>query len=139
MNTEERLTRLFAILLKATQQNPGLHQEIEALFTDSTSESSPVNRDHTQRRSVQQISKAKRPKNRRSAAAFDPFVAYEESPAGLSERLSQLDIEKLRDMVAEFGMDPSKLVIKWKSPQRIIEHIVETVQTRLKKGDAFRT
>lgn len=41
--------------------------------------------------------------------------------------------------VAQFAMDPSKLVMKWKDRDRIAEHIIETSMTRAAKGDAFRT
>jgi hypothetical protein len=50
----------------------------------------------------------------------------------------ELSLEQLRDIVAEFGMDPGKLVLKWKSPQKVIDRIVEISMPRAQKGDAFR-
>ena len=44
----------------------------------------------------------------------------------------------MRDIVAEFAMDPSKLVMKWKKPDRIIEHIIQSSKRRSVKDDAFR-
>jgi hypothetical protein len=52
--------------------------------------------------------------------------------------LSALNIEQLKDVVAQHGMDPGKLVMKWKDPARIIDRIVELAMARSTKGDAFR-
>jgi Arm DNA-binding domain len=41
-------------------------------------------------------------------------------------------------IVSDFGMDPGKLVSKWKTRTRIIDRIVEIALTRAQKGDAFR-
>jgi hypothetical protein len=59
--------------------------------------------------------------NRRKPGPWDPFVAFDEMGAeGLRERLSQLNLEQLRDILAEQGMDADKLAMKWKDPQRVI-------------------
>ena len=49
-----------------------------------------------------------------------------------------LTLDQLRDIVAQYGMDPSKLVMKWKDPERVMDQIVELALTRSIKGDAFR-
>lgn len=53
--------------------------------------------------------------------------------------MAALSIEQLRDIVAEQGLDPGKLVLKWKSTDRIIDRIVEISIARAQKGDAFRS
>jgi hypothetical protein len=75
---------------------------------------------------------------RRDAPVLDPFDIYREDPDALAGRLAVLDLEQLRDVVAFYGMDPRRLVMKWKTAERVVAHIVETVQTRSRKGDAFR-
>jgi hypothetical protein len=75
---------------------------------------------------------------RRAEPALDPFQIYRDDPAGLVRRLEALDLEQLRDVVAHYGMDPRRLAMKWKSPERVVEHIVETVELRARKGDVFR-
>ena len=40
-------------------------------------------------------------------------------------------------MIAEHGMDRDKLAMKWKTPDRLIERIVDTVRSRSAKGDVF--
>ena len=54
------------------------------------------------------------------------------------DRLAALNLEQLRDVVAEYGMDPNKLVMKWKDRERVVDHIVTTSASRARKGDAFR-
>jgi hypothetical protein len=82
----------------------------------------------------------KRPRRtgRRDKPALDPFEVFRDDPDALGSRLAELDLEQLRDVVAFYGMDPRRLVMKWKTQERVIAHIVETVQTRSRKGDAFR-
>lgn len=56
----------------------------------------------------------------------------------LRRELQLLPLDKLLDIVAEFGMDASKLVMKWKDPERVYEHIIDNAKRRSVKGDAFR-
>ena len=92
---------------------------------------------------VQRTTERKNPKenmgrgNRRTPAVFDPVAIARNGGDVLRTRLAELDIEQLKDIVAEYGMDTAKLVMKWKSPERIIDRIVEVSVNRSKKGDAF--
>jgi len=123
MKAEDRLERVFALLLKAVKRDPQLASEIERELGQSAASARP----------------ASFPRNRRKPAAFDPFLVFEDGEAALRAKLRELDADGLQDIVAEHGMDPGKLVRKWKTPERLIEHIVATVQARSRKGDAFRT
>lgn len=76
--------------------------------------------------------------HRRTPAVLDPVDLASGGRENLRNALAPLDIERLKDIVAQFGMDPSKLVMKWKDAARIIDHIVETSLSRASKGDAFR-
>lgn len=76
---------------------------------------------------------------RRAPAKLDPFKIFAESGEhALMAQLADFDLEELRDLVAQFGMDPRRLVMKWKDTQRIREHVVATTAQRSRKGDAFR-
>lgn len=76
---------------------------------------------------------------RRAPAKLDPLKALAESGEdGLTIRLEGLDLEQLRDIVAQFGMDPRRLVMRWKDVERVQAHIVATTVQRSRKGDAFR-
>ena len=83
--------------------------------------------------------KRARSRRRRTPAAFDPVAVLRvEGAPGLRSRLSGLDLEQLKDMVAQYGMDPGKLVMKWKTWDRVVDRIVEMSVNRAQKGDAFR-
>ena len=80
----------------------------------------------------------KRP-HRRSPGVIDPFSVFADAgEEGVRRSLSQLSIEQLKDVVAEHGMDRSTLAMKWKTSDRFVDLILETVATRSRKGDAFR-
>jgi hypothetical protein len=66
-------------------------------------------------------------------------VMAESGEAGLRERLQALDLEQLRDIVAEHGMDHDRLALRWKDAGRVVDRIVEKVNGRNNKGSAFRT
>lgn len=77
--------------------------------------------------------------NRRKPGPWDPFEVFADVGAdGLRARLMQLDLEQLRDIVAEHGMDADKLAMKWKDASRVAERIVDRVASRSEKGSAFR-
>jgi len=77
---------------------------------------------------------------RRAPGVIDPFAVYGEiGESGLRSRLSELDLEQLRDIVAEQGMDHDRLAMKWKNPDRVIDRIVDKVSARTAKGSAFRS
>lgn len=76
---------------------------------------------------------------RRAPGPFNPFDVYAETGrSGLVERLSGCTVEELKDIIAEHGMDRDRLAMKWKTAERLIGRVVETVEARASKGDAFR-
>lgn len=77
-------------------------------------------------------------RGRRTPALFDPVELARVGEAALRARLSALNIEQLKDVVAQYGMDPGKLVMKWQDATRIADRIVEISLARSTKGDAFR-
>jgi hypothetical protein len=75
---------------------------------------------------------------RRSPAVLDPLVLWRDDPAALERRLRELDVEQLKDIVSHYGLDPSRLALKWKTADRLIKLIMETSEARARKGEAFR-
>ncbi len=76
---------------------------------------------------------------RRTAPVFDPFVIHQQDgPEVLRQRLGELSVDQLKDIIAEHGMDRDKLAMKWKTPDRLIERITTTVNSRAQKGDVFK-
>ncbi len=76
---------------------------------------------------------------RRTPAVLDPVELARQGEGVLRERLSALTLDQLRDIVAEYGMDSGKLVMKWKDSDRVTERIVDLSLARAIKGDAFRS
>lgn len=80
---------------------------------------------------------ASRGANRRAPAVLDPVELAREGEQVLRAKLRILTLDQLKDIVADCGMDPGKLVMKWKSADRVIERIVEVSLGRVKKGEGF--
>nr|WP_172651298.1 hypothetical protein [Rhodococcus opacus] len=75
----------------------------------------------------------------RSKGVLDPFAVFEVSgEAGLRARLKTLNSEQLKDIVTEHSMNYDKAAMRWKTPPRLIDRIVERVQARATKGDVLR-
>ncbi len=125
MNIKKQLKAFMAVITEEADRNPDFAEKLAmALGLDKSNQ---VAKQPVKRRS-----------RRRTPAVLDPVALYSEGEALLREKLGLLDLEQLRDIVAECGMDPGKLVMKWKTEQRVIDHIVEVAGNRAKKGEAFR-
>ncbi|MEP9417651.1 hypothetical protein ABLE92_25360 [Gordonia sp. VNQ95] len=78
-------------------------------------------------------------KQARRPAILDPFVVYRESGAtGLAEKLGALDLEQLRDIIAEEELDTRKETGRKRSTAVISAWIVERVEASENKGSVFR-
>lgn len=75
---------------------------------------------------------------RRAPAILDPVELAGQGESVLRARLDTLSLDELRDIVAQYGMDPGKLVMKWKDLGRVRDRIAELALLRATKGDAFR-
>ena len=80
-----------------------------------------------------------RPANRRPPAVLDPVAIAQRGDEVLRAELAPLTLDQLKDIVADYGMDQERLVMKWKTPSRVIKRIVEISINRAHKGDAFRS
>lgn len=81
----------------------------------------------------------KRQPSRRNPAIVDPFALYQQGgEAEVQQQLERLEIEQLKDIIAEHGMDSTRKAMTWKKPQRLVELIIQTVSRRARRGDAFR-
>lgn len=132
MNMKKILSALFKEIVQETDANPAFRARLEAAMglgdkKKPEAKARDVGSGHP-----------KRPSNRRPPALLDPVQLARQGEEPLRSELAKLDIEQLRDVVADFGMDTGKLVLKWRDSERIIERIVEVARGRAQKGSAFR-
>lgn len=122
-----QLVRLFAAIATEAGRGPRLANALTKALREPTSAGRESRR------------AGPRSSNRRNAGPFDPFAVHAEGGEKLlREQLTSLSLDQLRDIVAEHGMDNDRLAMKWKDPQRVIDRIVERVNSRSEKGSAFR-
>lgn len=127
MRIRRKLLALARAVADEAEQNPAFAKKLEAVLGLEQGRG--------------EVKGAKRvgSRRRRTPAVFDPVAVLRAAGAeGLRSRLLGLDLEQLKDMVAQYGMDPGKLVMKWKTWERVAERIVEMSTNRAQKGDAFR-
>jgi hypothetical protein len=123
-------------VIEEAERNP----DFEAALTDALGAGSAKRKPSKEDAAIGQAdySDAKRGKNRRAPASLDPVQVVRDGEPTLRRALEKLSLEDLRDIVAEYGMDPGRLVMKWVSPERVIDRIVEMAVARAHKGNAFR-
>ena len=130
MTFPAKLSRLFAEVVKEAKSNPHFAERLSLALGEPSPATQEKPGDSASRKSV---------RNRRSPAAIDPFEEYRAAGEDLlRQRLEALDLEQMRDIIAQFGMDRSKLAMKWKDRERVLDFVVSTVAHRARKGDAFR-
>ena len=127
MRIRKKLLELARVIADEAERHPEFAQKLgEVLGLES-------------RQRDKKEAKDERPRNRRTPAILDPVaVLREHGDQELRSRLSGLGLEQLKDIVAQYGMDPGKLVMKWKTQERVADRIVELSTKRAQKGDAFR-
>ncbi len=127
----EKLTSLLEVILAEAHRNPAFAESLERALRDRGEVAGEG------RSGAATGSESERKANRRSKAVLDPFELFTAGEPRLREALAGLNLEQLKDVVAEYGMDRSRLALKWKSADRLIALIVDTVNTRARKGTAF--
>ena len=120
---ERRLRALIETVIEEARSNPTLERRLEVALDVATEMDAGGRR---------------RGPRRRNAPSLDPFALYEQGEDHFREALANLDLDQLKDVVAGYGMDRARLALRWRTPSRLVELIVDTVKTRSVKGDAFR-
>ncbi|MBB4955952.1 hypothetical protein H4S14_003995 [Agrobacterium vitis] len=133
MTLKRTLTALVNAIVEEAGRNPEFRERIE-MALDVVKPAAKMVVTPKQK----PVAEEKRKGGRRAPAVLDPIDLAKHGEAELRSRLADLDLEKLLDVVAQYGMDPGKLVMKWKDRERIIDRIVELALGRATKGDAFR-
>lgn len=78
-------------------------------------------------------------KRKRMPSVLDPYaVARQEGETALRARLANLDVDQLKDLVHDYGMDYDHRAMRWTDQQRLIGRIIERVDFGTTQGSAFR-
>jgi hypothetical protein len=131
-----------AVIVEEARSNGNFRTRLKAALgvpgnTAPTVSSSPASMATTAPQAAAPKTRAR--KSRRAPGPWDPFAVYGEvGEAGLRSRLDELELEQLRDIIAEQGMNNDGLAMKWKTRARLVDRIVERVVDRSAKGEAFR-
>jgi hypothetical protein len=126
------LTRLTAAIVEEADRNPAF----AARLNDALGSTQPL---APAPDLAPAPAKARPKRGRRAPGPWDPYAVFADvGEAGLRVRLGQLELEQLKDIVAEHGMNNDGLVMKWKTASKVIDRIVDRVSARSVKGDAFR-
>ncbi|PKN62407.1 MAG: hypothetical protein CVU57_24275 [Deltaproteobacteria bacterium HGW-Deltaproteobacteria-15] len=132
MTLKKRLSALVSAIMEEAQKNESFRANVERALGINASPGGPQPQAGTEGAMGQR-------KGRRTPAVLDPVeLARQGGEIALRDKISTLTLDQLRDIVAQYGMDPGKLVMKWKDVNRVIERIVELALARSTKGDAFR-
>lgn len=129
MTLKQRLSALVSAIVEETQKNEPFRVNVERALGINTSTSAPLPRAK---------GTTKQKKGRRTPAVLDPVELARQGEDTLRTKISVLTLDQLRDIVAQYGMDPGKLVMKWKDTNRVMDRIVELALARATKGDVFR-
>lgn len=123
---KKNMKALFDLIIDEAEKNEEFSESLSRIFNNETPE-----------KKTKGNTGEKRASNRRDKAVLDPIKLAEDSEL-TADMLSHLTEKELKDIVADYGMDPSKLAMKWSDKERLIQLILDTSFRRASKGDAFR-
>lgn len=131
-NNTKKLQQLIKAVIEEAECNPVFSQKLDSILSDADSlqeSKSKKEKEQSQKRAT----------NRRDPAVLDPVAMITQNEPLLVQELNRLTDKELKDIIADYGMDPSRLAMKWKDKDRLINHILESARRKSSKGDAFRT
>ena len=129
------LRNFVKVVSDEAERNPEFAERLRGVFKSAMA-TRPAKADHGD---IGAGSKTSRPANRRPPAVLDPVAFAGKGEEALRVALAPLTLDQLKDIVADYGMDRERLVMKWKTSNRVIDRIAEISIRRAHKGDAFRS
>lgn len=140
MRLRDRLTAVVDLIADEAEHNDGFRRRLEEVLEcePDPPAATVLCRSDTADAEAKADPDRQRKGGRRTPALFDPVEVARMGEGELRQRLATLSLEQLRDIVAQYGMDPGKLVMKWRDSNRVLDRIVELALARSRKGDAFR-
>ena len=152
MSTAKQLEELFNVILAEIRDNKVFAQKVERIFNNQQANNQETNNEQSDNKvsnnqaSNNQVSNneittavVRKKRNRRSPAILNPMDFIEKGEEELKNQLLSLEAEQLKDIIAEYGMDPGRKTSKWRKIDRFVNHIMEMTISRSRLGDAFRS
>lgn len=125
------LSKLIDCILEQAGKDPEFASKLEGIFNLSEQSGKPASTSKKEPGAA---------RSKRNPAILDPIeVASKQGMEALETALSSLDIEQLKDIIAQFGMNQDKLAMKWRKKEKCVERIMEKTLDRTTRGDAFRS
>lgn len=69
---------------------------------------------------------------------INPYDILIEGKEVLENKLREVELQDLKNIVEYYSMDPSKSFKRWRKKERLIDLILEVSTLRVNKGNAFR-
>ncbi len=150
---EKQLAQLFDVMMEELKTNNQFAEKIRGIFNASEQESHQISGSRRRRKdrilssdkadaNAKAILPSASPEKRtrkRNPSLFNPeTVLKERGEDVLFTSLNQLEVEQLKDIISEYGMDPARKAVRWRKKERFVDHIIEVVNNRIMKGSAFR-
>lgn len=123
------ISRLAAVIIEEASHNQAFTDKLQTAIMGTDCKSA------TGTDSAQKTAKHKR---RRDPASFNPIDMILEDEDKCEQALHELSEKQLKDIIAEYRMDPSQRAMHWRNRERLIQLILDTACRRAAKGDAFR-
>ena len=76
-------------------------------------------------------------KSKRNPSKINPIRLWEEGEERLQEKLAKLDLNELKDVVAEYGLDPKGSANRFRKREKLEELILEGAKRTATRGNAF--
>ena len=75
---------------------------------------------------------------RRDPAVLNPVKLITEDAAALEARLLSLEEKELKDIIAEFALDPARQASRLRKKEKLVAFIMERARQWATKGDVFK-
>ena len=132
------LTRLFQVVAEEAGRTPRFAKALTAAFTVApSSEGAETVARLAPARPVRKATTRKAVT--RQPGVFDPFVVFAESgEQGLADKLLELTVDQLRDIIAEQEIDTRKETGRKRKAEALVSWTVARVKALASKGSVFR-
>lgn len=75
---------------------------------------------------------------KRESAKINPLIEVEKGENDLRQKLEELNIQELKNVIYDYGLDNMKNSVRWKKKEKFVNLIIEMSKKKISKGNAFR-